>query len=104
METILFLMKSPHALKRVPPEARIIGANLRRLRHKAGLSQVDVGKRIDVSFQQVQKYENGQNRLPVEKLYLLKHLYDVPYDVFFAGFEDFMLRKFISSKGPCGGP
>ncbi len=54
------------AAKRVPPEARIIRKNLRNLRRRAGLSQVALGRRIDVSFQQVQKYENGQNRLPLK--------------------------------------
>ncbi len=88
-------MCSVRSLKRVPPEARIIGANLRRLRHKVGLSQVDLGCSLDVSFQQVQKYENGQNRLPIEKLYLLKHLYGVPYEYFFAGMEAFLISRIL---------
>ena len=81
--------------KRVPPEARIIGANLRNLRRRAGLSQSELGHSLNVTFQQVQKYENGQNRLPVEKLYVLKHLYDVPYEYFFVGLEPFLIRKIL---------
>ena len=58
-------------MKRVPPETAIIGANLRRLREKSCLSQREVGAALSVSFQLVQKYETGANRLPAEKLYLL---------------------------------
>lgn len=59
------------------------------MRQEAGLSQMKVGKILGVSFQQIQKYETGSNRLPVEKLYVLKHLYDAPYERFFEGFERF---------------
>jgi transcriptional regulator with XRE-family HTH domain len=94
----------PEKRKRVPPEARIIGMNLRHLRRQAGLTQLDIGKSLDVTFQQVQKYEAGQNRLPIEKLYLLKHLYKIPYEDFFNGFEEFFLERFISGKYQNGGP
>ncbi len=52
----------------------------------AGLTQVKLGRALGVTFQQVQKYETGDNRLPVEKLYILRHLYGVPYERFFEGF------------------
>jgi DNA-binding transcriptional regulator YiaG len=85
--------RKPFKTKKVPPEAKIIGANLKRLRQKAGLTQAIIGKRLDVTFQQIQKYEAGQNRLPMEKLYLLKHLYDVPYEYFFIGLEGFLIKQ-----------
>jgi transcriptional regulator with XRE-family HTH domain len=72
--------------KRVPREARIIGANIRYLREAAGLSQQDIAKILGLSYQQVQKYECGLNRFPVEKLFSLKHFYDVPYELFFRDF------------------
>jgi DNA-binding transcriptional regulator YiaG len=81
------------ARKRVPPETGIIGGNLRHLRRRSGLSQSELGHILDVSFQQVQKYENGQNRLPIEKLYILKHIYGVPYEMFFTGMEEFLIKK-----------
>lgn len=81
--------------RRVPKEVRIIGENLRRFRHRAGLSQTDVGESLSVSFQQIQKYESGTNRLPIEKLYILKHIYDVPYEYFFVGLEGFLLRNIL---------
>lgn len=66
-------------------EARIIGINLRHLRQSAALSQRQVGRLLGVSFQQIQKYERGENRIPVEKLHLLKNIYGVPYHYFFKG-------------------
>lgn len=72
--------------KRVPPEARIIGANIRALRRAAGLSQKDVGRALGISYQQIQKYEIGTNRFPVEKLFYLKNFYNVPYEIFFSDF------------------
>lgn len=72
-------------IKRVPEEAAIIGFNLRHLRKNARLSQGDIAGLLDISFQQVQKYETGENRFPIEKLFILKHYYGVPYGYFFKG-------------------
>lgn len=60
-----------------------LGENLRRLRLKHGYTQKEIAAALDVSFQQIQKYESGQNRLPVEKLLILKQLYDISFDAFF---------------------
>jgi transcriptional regulator with XRE-family HTH domain len=72
---------------RVPPEAKIIGSNLRALREAAGFSQNEIGKILHISFQQVQKYESGKNRIPIEKAYVLKHVYNVPYAKLFTGLD-----------------
>ena len=71
--------------RRVPPAAAIIGQNLCALRRRSNLTQQDIAALIDVSFQQIQKYGRGENRLPVEKLHILKNYFSVPYDDFFAG-------------------
>ena len=68
---------------RVPDSARIIGANLKYLREACGLSQQDIAHLLGVTHQQIQKYERGTNRFPVEKLFMLKQFYSVPYDLFF---------------------
>lgn len=73
--------------KRVPRTARIIGHNLRYLRESCHYSQKCIGDLLDVSYQQIQKYEQGTNRFPIEGLYKLKHFYNVPYEVFFRGFS-----------------
>lgn len=60
-----------------------LGRNLRVLRLGAGFSMADLSRHLAVSYQQIQKYEQGTNRLPIEKLYALKCLYGVPYESFF---------------------
>lgn len=72
-------------LKRVPSEAAIIGRNLRKLREGVDLTQKDVASLLGISFQQVQKYERGENRLPVDRLFALRKIFGVPYHAFFAG-------------------
>jgi transcriptional regulator with XRE-family HTH domain len=75
-------------VKRVPLEAKIIGKNLRFLREKAGLTQKELAFILEITFQQVQKYERGENRFPVEKLHALKKHFGVPYHAFFRGLEE----------------
>lgn len=53
-------------MKQVTDEA--IGALVRARREKAGLSQPDLGKAIDVGAMQISKYESGQSSLTVLKL------------------------------------
>ncbi len=96
-------MLKPLKNKRVPPEALIIGINLKLLRERTGLSQNQVGRLLGVSFQQVQKYERGINRLPIEKLFVLKHIYNVEYTEFFFGLDHFLERVLITGKDPSAG-
>lgn len=68
---------------RLAKYSHVIGQNLQNLRLEAGLSRKDIGEILKVSVQQVQKYESGKNRLPMDGLYILKMALDVPYDRFF---------------------
>jgi transcriptional regulator with XRE-family HTH domain len=45
-----------------------VGANLREYRIRAGLSQTDLGTKIGVTFQQIQKYEKGSNAIATARL------------------------------------
>lgn len=47
-----------------------------------GLSQEELGEKLGVSYQQVQKYEKGISRLTVEKLLKIAHILDVQVDYF----------------------
>src|SRR3982751_181947 len=67
---------------------RKIGRNLKKLRMLAGMTQTEAAAAIGVTFQQVQKYECGANRLPLAALLRLKALYGVPYELFFDGTTD----------------
>lgn len=70
--------------------SKIIGRNLRGLRIKHGYTQKQIAAVLCVSFQQIQKYETGQNRLPIEKMILLKSLYDIPLEAFFISIRQAM--------------
>ena len=61
----------------------LVGKNLRRLRKQAGLSQAELGARIGVSAQQVQKYETARNRISASKLWECALANSVAIDAFF---------------------
>jgi transcriptional regulator with XRE-family HTH domain len=57
---------------------REIGARLRLARKARGLSQTELGQAVGVTFQQVQKYERGTNRVSSSALVLIARHLDVP--------------------------
>jgi transcriptional regulator with XRE-family HTH domain len=61
-----------------------VGARIRNLRLRNKLSQEEVGRRLNVSFQQVQKYEKGANRVGASRLSELAKIFDVPIGTFFS--------------------
>ena len=63
----------------------IIGGNLRRIRRAAGLSQMDLAVHLGISYQQIQKYEAGQNRISAASLWQISGILDVPHQHFFDG-------------------
>lgn len=64
-----------------------VGQNIRNIRKERGLSQGQTGKLIGVSFQQIQKYETGTNRVSAPKLVLLARELDVSLMDLFKGVE-----------------
>lgn len=66
----------------------IVGENIKRLRIKSGLSQTAVGDALGVTFQQVQKYETGRNRITAGKLNKLAMLLDVSMSELFEGADN----------------
>lgn len=50
---------------------RALGAAIRAHRRAAGLSQAELGRATGISFQQIQKYETGDNRVSVSRLFHL---------------------------------
>src|ERR1700743_2887219 len=65
-----------------------IGRRLRLHRMQRGVGQGELGDAIDVSFQQVQKYENRTNRVSAGKLIQIARALRVPLALFFDGLED----------------
>lgn len=64
-----------------------VAKRLKSARIQRDYSQETAAKAIGVSFQQVQKYETGTNRISASKLFELASLYDVPIQWFFADFN-----------------
>src|SRR5918997_2450260 len=60
-----------------------VGARLRLRRNMLGLSQEKLGELIGLTFQQIQKYERGANRIGASRLHELSRVLDVPVSFFF---------------------
>jgi transcriptional regulator with XRE-family HTH domain len=60
-----------------------VGARVRLRRNMLGLSQEKLGEAIGLTFQQVQKYERGANRIGASRLHDLSRVLDVPVSFFF---------------------
>ena len=60
-----------------------VGSRLRLRRTLLGMSQEKLGEAIGLTFQQVQKYERGANRVGASRLYDLSRVLDVPVSFFF---------------------
>lgn len=60
-----------------------VGSRVRLRRTMLGMSQEKLGKAIGLTFQQVQKYERGANRIGASRLYELSKVLDVPVSFFF---------------------
>jgi transcriptional regulator with XRE-family HTH domain len=62
---------------------RRVGARLRERRLLLGMSQQQLAKALGITFQQVQKYENGANRISASRLWDISRRVDVPIEWFF---------------------
>jgi transcriptional regulator with XRE-family HTH domain len=70
------------------PVDRHVGQQIRILRIQSNLSQGDLGKGVGVSFQQMQKYESGKNRVSASMLYKTASYLRIPVGRFFEGLPD----------------
>ncbi len=60
-----------------------VGARVRMRRKLLGMTQSDLGDAVGMSYQQVQKYERGTDRISASRLYDLSRVLDVPIEHFF---------------------
>jgi transcriptional regulator with XRE-family HTH domain len=70
------------------PVDAYVGKRLRLRRTMQGMSQDALGKMIGVTFQQIQKYEKGVNRIGSSRLYHFAKALSIPISYFFEGYED----------------
>ncbi len=64
-----------------------VGQRLRQRRTLQGLSQTALAKGVNLTFQQIQKYERGANRVGASRLHQFSQILDVPVSYFFDGYE-----------------
>lgn len=65
-----------------------VGQKLKQRRVMRRLSQTDVALKLEISFQQVQKYETGSNRISASRLFEIANVLDVKPAYFFEGIHD----------------
>ncbi len=89
-------------LDRPNPIDMHVGARVRLRRTLLGLSQESLGARIGLTFQQVQKYERGTNRIGASRLWELSNVLDVPVQFFFGDISEATagaMRRIIGGEG-----
>jgi transcriptional regulator with XRE-family HTH domain len=67
------------------PTDKHVGARVRMRRLMLDMSQGNLGEALGLTFQQVQKYEKGTNRIGASRLQHLSHILQVPVTFFFEG-------------------
>lgn len=60
-----------------------LGNTVKSYRTIRNFSQLDLAQRLDITFQQVQKYENGSNRISAGTLHKMSDVLEVPIEEFF---------------------
>lgn len=79
-----------------------VGSRVRLRRTLLGMSQEKLGDAIGLTFQQVQKYERGANRVGASRLYDLSRVLDVPVSFFFDDINPETVAA-VQSGAPSGG-
>jgi transcriptional regulator with XRE-family HTH domain len=67
------------------PVDKHVGSRARMRRMMLGMSQGKLGDALGITFQQVQKYEKGTNRISASRLQHISHILQVPVAFFFEG-------------------
>ncbi|KAA5803477.1 helix-turn-helix transcriptional regulator [Alkalicaulis satelles] len=75
---------------------RHVGSRIRLRRQLLNMSQEKLGDELGVTFQQVQKYERGTNRVGAGRLWLMGRVLDVPVSFFYEGVSESMTQPGFS--------
>ena len=76
-----------------------LGKKLRMRRLSLGLTQTKVAQAINVTFQQIQKYEKGTNGVSSIRLLQLSNYLKVPINYFFEDFSEYLINLEKSNEG-----
>jgi len=76
-----------------------LGSKLKLRRLSLGLTQTKVAKAINVTFQQIQKYEKGTNGVSSIRLLQLSNYLKVPINYFFEDYSEYLINIDRSKEG-----
>ena len=76
-----------------------VGSRVRLRRMVIGMSQEKLGERMGLTFQQIQKYEKGTNRIGASRLFQLSQILDVPVQFFFEDAPNSMINRGAAVAG-----
>ena len=65
-----------------------VGRRIKFARSLSKLSQSDLGEKVGTTFQQIQKYESGINRVSASRLWQMSKVFDVSISFFYKGLEN----------------
>lgn len=78
-----------------------VGNRIKQKRRTLKLSQQQLAEELHISFQQLQKYESGQNRISASRLWDLSQILNEPISYFFEDIDEDLARqspRFLSKK------
>ena len=84
--------------KGVTPQDAAIGIRVRSFRKERGMSQVALADALGLTFQQVQKYENGTNRMGAGRLMQIAAIFNVPASALMAPDGAAQLEQSLGDK------
>ncbi len=92
----------PERESRASPIDAHVGTRIRLRRTLLGMSQERLGEALGLTFQQVQKYERGVNRVGASRLFDLSRVLDVPISFFFDDMPESLATTYGGTAGVMG--
>ena len=74
--------------KRIDKTDVFVGKKIKEKRISLKITQEELAKKLDITFQQIQKYENGSNRVSAGRLYKISKIFNISINYFFKGIEN----------------
>jgi transcriptional regulator with XRE-family HTH domain len=91
---------SKQSVKRPNPTDIYVGSRVRMRRKMMGMSQEKLGERLGITFQQIQKYEKGTNRIGASRLQKIAEILEVPVSYFFPDQSSDVAMGLAEEGGP----
>ena len=89
--------RGPNKTKTFDPVDIYIGRRVRERRIELGISQKKLADELGLSFQQVQKYEHGDDRISASRLFRISQILDVAMPFFFHDYQEVVEDQLLAS-------